>query len=176
MKQAMPLQKIRRNAARAAGDTRRESGMTLIELVIAIVVISVGLAGVLTVYSTTVKQSADPMIRKQMISIAEEMLAEVTTQSYDALSNTVPAACARDLYNDSLDYHGYNSATCQPGGPRIYDRGGLPVANLDRYAVSVAVTAESWQSGTPAQKVVVTVSSPQNESLALTTWRTEWGK
>lgn len=175
MKQAMHLQKIRRNAACGAGNARRESGMTLIELVIAIVIISVGLAGVLTVYSTTVKQSADPMIRKQMISIAEEMLAEVTTQSYEALTNTAPAACARDFYNDSLDYNGYNSASCLPGGPRIYDRGGLPVANLDGYGVTVAVTAETWQS-TSAQKVVVTVSSPQNESIALTTWRTEWGK
>lgn len=170
----MALQKNRPNATAGVLAARRAHGMTLIELVIAIVIISLGLAGVLTVYATTVKQSADPMLRKQMVSIAEEMLAEVTTQSYEALANATPAACARDLYNDSLDYHGYNSASCLPGGPRIYDRGGLPVAHLERYAVQVAVNAETWQ-GIPAQKIVVTVSSPQGESITLTSWRTEWG-
>jgi len=149
--------------------------MSLVELILAIVIISVGLAGVLTVYSTTVRQSADPMIRKQMISIAEEMIAEITSQSYEALANGVPAPCARDLYNDSIDYNGYNSGTCQAGGAKIYSRAGSAVAGLNGYRVVVAVVGETWNS-TPAQKVTVTVSSPQNESLALVTWRTEWSK
>ncbi|MCX7168752.1 MAG: prepilin-type N-terminal cleavage/methylation domain-containing protein [Proteobacteria bacterium] len=56
---------------------RSQSGLTLIELIIFILIVSVALAGVLTVLDITVKSSADPMIRKQMLTIAEALLEEV---------------------------------------------------------------------------------------------------
>ena len=60
-----------------------QRGLTLIELVVFIVIVSVALAGVLTVLDITVKGSADPMIRKQMLSIAEALLEEVELQQFD---------------------------------------------------------------------------------------------
>ena len=44
-----------------------QAGLTLIELIIYIVVVLVGLAGVLTVFNTTVRGSADPVVRKHVI-------------------------------------------------------------------------------------------------------------
>jgi MSHA pilin protein MshD len=55
----------------------RLRGLTLIELIMFIVIVSVGIAGILLVLNVTVKSSADPMIRKNMLSIAEALLEEV---------------------------------------------------------------------------------------------------
>ncbi|MCK9381251.1 MAG: type II secretion system GspH family protein [Sulfuritalea sp.] len=62
--------------------SRRQRGLTLVELIVFIVIVSVALAGVLTVFSVTVKSSADPMIRKQMLAIAEAVLEEVMLQPF----------------------------------------------------------------------------------------------
>lgn len=61
---------------------RRQQGLTLIELVMFIVIVGVALAGVLTVLNHTVRHSADPMIRKQALAIAEALLEEVMLQPF----------------------------------------------------------------------------------------------
>ena len=70
----------------------RHRGFTLIELIIFIVVVSAGLAGILSVMNTVVKSSADPMVRKQSIAIAESLLEEILLKNYndpDAVSTVV---------------------------------------------------------------------------------------
>ncbi|MBL8317986.1 MAG: prepilin-type N-terminal cleavage/methylation domain-containing protein, partial [Burkholderiaceae bacterium] len=52
-------------------------GVSLVELMIAIVVIGAGLAGVLTAYGTATRASADPVRRQQMLALAEEMMEEI---------------------------------------------------------------------------------------------------
>ena len=81
--------------------SRRQQGMTLIELIVFIVIVSVALAGVLTVLNVTTKSSADPMIRKQALAIAESILEEVMLQPFtwcdpddpNAATATSPASC-----------------------------------------------------------------------------------
>ena len=50
--------------------SHRQSGMTLIELIVFIVIVSTALAGVMTVFTITARSSADPVIRKQEIGRA----------------------------------------------------------------------------------------------------------
>jgi MSHA pilin protein MshD len=52
-------------------------GFTLIEMIVFIAVVSIALVGILLVLNVTVAKSADPMIRKNMLSIAESLLEEV---------------------------------------------------------------------------------------------------
>jgi MSHA pilin protein MshD len=61
---------------------RRQRGFTLIELIMFIVIVGVALAGVLTVFNVTTKSSADPMVRKQALAIAEALLEEVMLQPF----------------------------------------------------------------------------------------------
>lgn len=61
---------------------RRQSGLTLIELIVFVVIVSVALVGVLTVFNVTTRSSADPMVRKQMLAVAEAILEEVQLQPF----------------------------------------------------------------------------------------------
>jgi MSHA pilin protein MshD len=67
---------------RGARQLRCPHGLTLIELLVFIVIVSVGLVGLLSVFNVSVRGSADPMIRKQMLSIAEALLEEVELQPF----------------------------------------------------------------------------------------------
>lgn len=57
-----------------------QGGLTLIELIVFIIVVSVGLAGILAVLNVSVRGSADPVIRKQLTAVAEALMEEVTLQ------------------------------------------------------------------------------------------------
>jgi MSHA pilin protein MshD len=61
---------------------RPQRGLTLIELIVFIVIVGVALAGVLAVLDHTTRHSADPMIRKQALTIAEALLDEVMAQPF----------------------------------------------------------------------------------------------
>ena len=58
---------------------RRQRGMTLIELVMFIVIVAVGIAGILSVLNVTVLRSADPLVQKQAQALAEGLLEEIQT-------------------------------------------------------------------------------------------------
>ena len=73
---------------------RRQRGVTLIELIVFIVIVSVGLAGILSVLNLTTRHSADPMIRKQMLAIAEGLMDEVAAQPFTWCDPDDPAAAA----------------------------------------------------------------------------------
>lgn len=64
--------------------TKRASnrGVTLVELVVFIVVVSVALAGVLKTLEVVTRGSADPLIRKQALAIAESLLSEIEQQPF----------------------------------------------------------------------------------------------
>jgi MSHA pilin protein MshD len=51
--------------------------LTLIELILFIIIINVGIFGILTVMNSTTRASADPMLRKQAVAMAEAKAAEV---------------------------------------------------------------------------------------------------
>src|SRR5258708_11122763 len=61
---------------RVSGLPRAQAGLSLIELIMFIVIVGVGIAGILSVLNLTAQKSADPMIRKQMLAGAESLLEE----------------------------------------------------------------------------------------------------
>ena len=58
------------------------AGISMVELLMFIVVVSVGIVGILPVLNTAVRGSADPMRRKQAIAIAETILTEIEQQQF----------------------------------------------------------------------------------------------
>lgn len=139
----------------------RHSGFTLIELIIFIVVVSAGLAGILSVMNTSVKSSADPMVRKQAIAIAESVLEEVLQKAYADPDGTNTGETGRTNWDNVDDYNGKTQADLA-----------LPAA-LSAYAVTIAVSDGSAALGIAARKVTVTVSRGP-ESITLTGYRTNY--
>ena len=144
-----------------------QRGMTLIELVLAIVVISVGLAGVMLAFSMSVRNSADPVVQRQMSVIADEMLEEITLKPYAQQSNAAPAPCARDTYNDVSDYNGYATSG------KICTIDGTAIPLLTGYDVAVTVASGTVAGVAAAKRITVTVTHGGTQ-LKLVSWRTDY--
>ncbi len=71
---------------------QRQRGISLIELIMFIVIVSVALAGILLVMDTVTRNSADPLIHKQALAIAESMLEEVELMPFTFCDPDDPAA------------------------------------------------------------------------------------
>lgn len=147
-------------------NSRREQGFTLIELIIFIVVVGAGLAGILSVMNTVVKSSADPVAAKQTVAIAESMLQEVLLKEY-ANPTGGYTGTSRALFDDVDDYNGYTTTG-------IVDLTGTAVAGLASYSIApaVAVTAVTL-GGVTVKRVVVTVTGPQG-AISLTGYRANY--
>jgi MSHA pilin protein MshD len=181
--------------------TLPQRGFTLIELIIFIVVVAAGLAGILSVMNTVVKSSADPMIRKQTVAIAESLLEEILLKEFcdpdtATLSTTAPPVCpasriaadqeaSRKDYDDVVDYNGYTTATCTsaclPVGCGIQDLTGAQVSSLCRYNITSVTVANAIAADNaalaalvpPAKKITVEVTGPQGP-ISLTGYRANY--
>ncbi|MEO7336087.1 MAG: type II secretion system protein [Caldimonas sp.] len=146
---------------------RRTRGFTLIEMTVAIVILGVGVSGLLAAFSTVARGSADPVVAQQMLAIAEEMLEEIELKPYSPVVNATPAACARNTYNDVLDYNGYSTSG------KICTIDGVAIAALTGYSVSVQVRTAPLVGVGAAQRITVTVTRGA-QTLSLDGWRADY--
>jgi len=137
---------------------RRHAGFTLIELVIFIVIVSVGVTGILLVMNTVVASSADPMVRKQALALADSILEEILQKEYADPDGT-SGETTRATFDDVDDYNGKSNSTFTD----------LP-ASLASYLIMIVVDAPAPLNGVTTKRVRVTVSHG-NESITLTGYR-----
>ena len=141
--------------------SKREKGFTLIEVIIFIVVVGAGLAGILQVVNTTVARSADPVVVKQALTLADSILAEVMQKDYSGTGGST-----RDTFVSIGDYNGATKATFSD----------WPAA-LSAYDVAVVVSPEALYGGTTkvnARLVSVTVSRGADVSVTLSGYRSNY--
>lgn len=183
----------RQPARGRARDRVCQQGLTLIELLLFVVVVSGALAGVLSVFMQAGAASADPGVRRQALAIAESLLEEVQLMPFtfcdgdDANVETAssPADCAgaaeaagaesgegrfaTPQFDHVNDYHGYSMS----GGIRSIANAAVP--GLAAYSASVSVAGAALNTisagSGDALRITVTVSGPGNTQITLDGYR-----
>lgn len=154
-----------------------QRGFTLMELIFMIVVLGLGLAGVLLLYTTGVRGSADPLLTKQALAAAEAMLDEIQLNAFcnpdggfTSGNPAAPAQVERQNFDDVGDYNNF-----QTTGIYSID-GAVPVSGLERFNLSVAVApaALGTVAAGDAMQITVTVSGPGGLNLALAGYRSDY--
>lgn len=143
---------------------RRSAGVTLVELIVALVIMAVALGGMVAVYTATTRSSVDPVLVQQMQSIADNMMEEILMKPFAK----GPGTGVRINFDDVQDYNNYKTTG-------ITDVEGNAIPGLERYSVVVEVTQAALAgvaASTDSLRVVVTVSMPGAGAVVLTGWRT----
>lgn len=190
---------INRRISRFPFPVSRQSGTSLVELVLFIVIVSIALAGVLLVMNRVTANSADPLIRKQALAIAESLLEEVElmpftfcdpndasaasavsaadcANSQDVITGPAPGTetrgSATDPFDNVADYSNYSMTP-------ITDITGAAIAGLGNYAARVDIA----RAGTAllgaaddgvALRITVTVNGPGNTQVVLDGYRARY--
>jgi len=132
-------------------------GFTLIELIVAIVIIGIGIAGFAQLMNTSTINSIDPMVRQQAHAAARAYLEEILLKPFcdPDLTSDCPTDCAtgntcldanctdntggaetRPTFDDVCDYTGLPDTT-------VRDQNGTAVAALNNYRVTVNIIDDS---------------------------------
>ncbi len=160
-----------------------QRGFTLIELIVFILIISVGVVGILLVMNTTVKSSADPVLRKQSLAMAEAILDEVLSRGFanpvGGYTEAAPATCAnRAIYDDVSDYACFDGSTDNKKIHGDSTLGSSSIAALAPYRATVVVdaTAGAVLGAIPVgqiKKITVTVTGG-SETIQLSGYRANY--
>ena len=153
---------------------KHSQGFTLIEMIIAIVVLAAAVSGILFSFSANVARSADPMIQQQAIIIAQAYLEEAVLKSYSDPDGGETSSCeegARIQYDDVADYDCINDTA------GALDQFGGTLPGLSNY--NIAVNVSTVNIGAPAvtaRRIDVTVTHDSITSInhSLTAYRTSY--
>ena len=156
---------------------KRQAGVTLVELVVSIVVISVGVAGILAVITRTTSSSADPVVMHQAIAVAEAYLEEILPKDFADPTQIETGGPGgepgetRPIFDDVSDYNGLADAVAR-------DQTNTAIAGLGAYSVNVTVTNDGTLPGigaVNAKRIDVSVSGPFGDAVTISSYRTNYG-
>ena len=187
---SLPLAPVTRDRISEAGIAKRvsQTGLSLIELIIFIAVVSAAVAGILVVLDTTTKHSVNPMITKQALAIANSLLEEVELMPFTFCDpddpNAVTAASAADCtggaggandesksplspepgesrYSATTPFDNvsdYNGFFMNSGNGGIKDISGNAIASLNGYDASIAIAQQALGAVPASDSLKITVT------------------
>lgn len=154
----------------ASALARRTAGFTLVELIAALLIVSIAVAAVAAVIASTVRGSADPVIQTQAIYVAEAYLEEALLKAYDNPDGVVgPCGANRNLWDSVADY------ACLSAAAVPSDQNGTAAADLADYRVSMSVDAPATVGGAAARRLEVRVTHVDGSvDLSLAAYRAQY--
>jgi MSHA pilin protein MshD len=163
-------------AAPSSSGMARQRGISLIELIMFIVIISVAMVGILTVMNLVTRNSADPLIRKQALAVAEAMLEEIKLQDLPGVATcigTLGPDGVRTGVTSVCDYNGYSST-----GIHEFTTANAVVPGLENYNIDSVVINNTLGTfgGLPISagsgvQITVTVRDSMGEKVDVTGYR-----
>jgi MSHA pilin protein MshD len=171
----------------------RERGVSLVELILFILIVSIGIVGILGVLNLTASKSSDPLIRKQVLAVAEALLEEIELMPFtycdpddaNASTATSTAGCATTVealgpepgesrYSTTSPFDNVNDYDGFPMNG-IRDLSNTPIAGLGSYNASVSITTGGLGlASAEVLQIAVTVTGPGNETATLYGYRTRY--
>jgi len=165
----------------------RTRGFSLIEVVILILVLGIGVAGLAVLYNQITLASVDPLVRKQAVAIARSLMDEIQLRPFTfcdpddplVFTETSALGCssaaqresgtigpeagetryANPTFDNVSDYHGFNMMA------GIQDITNTTIAGLGQYTAQVQIIAAGgdFAGAVPAQPAI-----PADEALRIT--------
>lgn len=149
---------------------RRQRGLTLVELVVSLVIAGVVISTLWSGWAMLGRSSADPLVARQQLAVAQSLLREIELQPLPGSGTTAAATPGRTGFASISDYHGLTMAG-------ITDVEGNALPGLQAYTASVSVQPQAL-AGVPAGSgywVQVSVAGPGGSgsggNLVLGQWR-----
>lgn len=150
---------------------RWQQGVTLIELIVAITIVSIAATTILGTMGTVASRSADAMIQQQAIAIGQAYLDEILQRLVvDPNPSGPPPNTGRGSWNLVDQYNGLTDV-----GAR--DQFNNAIAALSAYTVTVSVVPSSALTGiasSAARRIDVTVTHTPNVAVTLSGYRTSY--
>jgi MSHA pilin protein MshD len=146
----------------------RQSGVTLIEVVVAIVIVAMAATAILGAMASITMRGAETMVRQQAVAVAEAYLEEILLQPVAFPGGVVPTT--RATFNDEDQYNALSDVGA-------HDQFGNAIAFLSGYNVSVAVTQTTALTGiaaAQARQINVTVTDPNGVTVRVTGYRANY--
>jgi len=153
-----------------------EQGFTLIELIVFIVVISLALTGLFSVFNQSMLNSVDPIIRVRALELAQSKLDEVLVRKFaeNTPAGGVPACGSFDSGSPIVACTAIQGVAADPGRDDVGDYNGENTTD-GGYAIAVVVSEQGTELGLAsdalARRVTVTVTMPGAETLTLSGYK-----
>jgi len=168
---------------------RRQSGFSLIETILVIVLLGVAVAGMAAMFLNNVSKSHEPYLRQRALAVANAFMDEILRKRWDDNSplgggcvNTGTALCASGpapagIGNEEAaradwdDIDDFNAISNQ-SPPQ--DSSGSDMPGYEGFTVSVTVSQPGAWNGVPAadvKRIEVQVTSNNGETISLSAWR-----
>lgn len=154
-------------------NARSQAGATLIELVLAIVIVSAAASTIVGLLTMMARQSADMMVQSQSASIANAYLNEILVRTLGNPANPDGQDATCTTAESIDDYPG-----CLPAGNLVRDRAGNLIASFADYRVVVTVTQPGFPNPfgviptNQTRLVRVSVTSPFGDTTTISGFKT----
>lgn len=76
----------------------RQTGISLVELIVFIVIVGVAVSGILLVMNKVTEHSADALVQKQSLAVAQSLLEEIELQPFTWCDPNDPSAVSATSY------------------------------------------------------------------------------
>lgn len=158
----------------------RNQGFTLVEVLIAIVVIGIALSALMTGLSSAVNQGAAPVIESRALALGQAYADEIMSMAFDDQTPAgggavavAEAPCvasnesqARDQFDDVDDYHLLRDQ------PPVLLNSASQANSYSQYAVAIRVTCAGDDLGMSGnhliKRIEIVISLPNGEARTLT--------